>query len=138
MSTHRRVKKLAATGGTVATKEEAERGLDSREPLHRRTRRAYLPQFDRLDPRFARGWGERTRAYESLSLPSTRRLVFPLPTTPAGGRRPTAQCFKGGAACIQAVFFSVLLKCPLMSATPRPGTISWQDLTVDDAEQVRD
>src|SRR5262245_12284005 len=39
MSTHRRVKKLAATGGTVATKEEAERGLDSREPLHRRTRR---------------------------------------------------------------------------------------------------
>jgi len=25
-----------------------------------------------------------------------------------------------------------------MSATPRPGTISWQDLTVEDAEQVRD
>jgi uncharacterized protein len=25
-----------------------------------------------------------------------------------------------------------------MSATPDPGTISWQDLTVDEAEQVRD
>jgi uncharacterized protein len=25
-----------------------------------------------------------------------------------------------------------------MSTTPRPGTISWQDLTVEDAEQVRD
>lgn len=25
-----------------------------------------------------------------------------------------------------------------MSSTPRPGTISWQDLTVEDAEKVRD
>jgi predicted enzyme related to lactoylglutathione lyase len=25
-----------------------------------------------------------------------------------------------------------------MSATPEPGTISWQDLTVDEAERVRD
>jgi len=25
-----------------------------------------------------------------------------------------------------------------MSATPDPGTISWQDLTIDDAERVRD
>ena len=25
-----------------------------------------------------------------------------------------------------------------MSSTPRPGTISWQDLTVEDAESIRD
>src|SRR4029078_8548419 len=30
------------------------------------------------------------------------------------------------------------LECGFMSVTPRLGTISWQDLTVEDAEQARD
>ena len=31
-----------------------------------------------------------------------------------------------------------VVECLTMSATPEPGTISWQDLTVDEAERVRD
>src|SRR5262249_15599448 len=91
MSTHRRVKKLAATGGTVATKEEAERGLDSREPLHRRrAERATIIRT--VGPRASRGvWGEKSRAHESLDVRSIHARVISLPTTPAAGRRPTVQ-----------------------------------------------
>src|SRR5262245_35207537 len=85
MSTHRRVKKLAATGGTVATKEEAERGLDSREPLHRRTRRAYYSDQS-VGPALRAGVGrENTRVrVDRAGTDSDTRVLSPHDA----GRRP--------------------------------------------------
>ena len=66
--------------------------------------------------------GERLRPERGAKSPRAekRRRVALSRVGRLPGERPTALCF------------------PLMSSTPEPGTIAWQDLTVDNAEQLRD
>src|SRR5438132_7184625 len=52
----------------------------------------------------------------------------------------TAQSIQGGTRSAASTRRRApdRLTCCRMSATPEPGTISWQDLTVGDAEAVRE